>query len=834
MYLTLFKMKTRTFTSLSVAILASVGLIAAGMASGKSALMKTERLNRSTTESVDMDGDANIRKGSAPTATNDESNYVTLLEEDFSLMTNGSEEEFDETQYPLNYPQRQDLPDEFFHNPGWEGAGVHEAGGHIGLNYYYEYLATEDDVEMGGADYVGQVISIKDGGYLATPYMNLTGHIRVSFKARAFDYAVNFTCYIGNDNAEFVTVYPKDGWVEKTFEWEVASDEETQFAINAMFYNRGKLAIDDLKIESEQDYVIQVQKPRAIDFTYDGFTINWNSQPFATNYLVSLEGEKSLGEGPMQFNESFEGTPDSHFYWEGGEISNSEESKDGSKVLNLTSGDYIIFDGMKNTISAFEYSLLLKEGQQPSGFIYYEYYDGATWKSLGISTNVGSLMPGEWSVINSEDIDASLAWLGISIADKYKKIRCTFSCSDLAVDCLSIKFNYPVEIQPVCEDVATDNNYFIAEGLDHAQYEYYYTIKAVNKNGIESVPTARIHAKGIPAPRVLEATDVETRGAFTANWEAAPKAENYNLHIFGVNRVAENTHDYKLFEENFTNAKCTAPGAEFVGLGNGTTPESLDDYCDNQGWTGTGTIIGDGKIGCEGGNSMWGMVYELYSPEIDLDNNSGIYKVTVKGVAKNDDFITIQGDESDFDVIPALADVPFEKTVTLSEGRRGSRIMIYALNNSAFAITHFSVTQDLQQGDLVYSTIRYENYENETSARVRNLDLDRFPTYAYSLRSGYVLKGEEIVSNESERENVEILTTRVEGIDAEGNKIAYERDGDNLILTLQKEEQISVYSINGILVAQKRGSVGRNVIPLAAKGLYVVKVGENVRKFIIE
>lgn len=97
----------------------------------------------------------------------DPDRWETLIYEDFSLMTKGTEDAPDGTMYPEDYETTYNmyLPDDLFHTPGWFGLGVYQAGGNMALNYP------------------------GFGGVLNSPMMNMQGRIRMQLRVKCIDRA---------------------------------------------------------------------------------------------------------------------------------------------------------------------------------------------------------------------------------------------------------------------------------------------------------------------------------------------------------------------------------------------------------------------------------------------------------------------------------------------------------------------------------------------------------------------------------------------------------------------------------------------------------------------
>lgn len=86
-------------------------------------------------------------------------------------------------------------------------------------------------------------------------------------------------------------------------------------------------------------------------------------------------------------------------------------------------------------------------------------------------------------------------------------------------------------------------------GLDPAK-EYYFAICSHFLYSFS--PRTLIHANVIAVPEIKEAADIKKDG-FTAVWSPVTKADNYEVTLYGVNQVQEDTDSFIIFEEDFDN-----------------------------------------------------------------------------------------------------------------------------------------------------------------------------------------------------------------------------------------------------------------------------------------
>lgn len=132
--------------------------------------------------------------------------------------------------------------------------------------------------------------------------------------------------------------------------------------------------------------------------------------------------------------------------------------------------------------------------------------------------------------------------------------------------------------------------------------------------------SARVAARvNVPAPQVLEATDVTASG-FTANWQAVPGVDGYSVYCYEPVTISA-AGTYAVIEENFN----------LVNVGTTVEPEFSDDFIslEDYGWVTSPdwqTYFGVFARGMVSGI--------VYSPSMDLTNNNGKYTITLEVVGE--------------------------------------------------------------------------------------------------------------------------------------------------------------------------------------------------------
>ncbi len=201
--------------------------------------------------------------------------YSVVLEEDFSLMTAGAENDPDPNFINDEYNM---IPSRYTHVPGWGGRAVMQAGGAVCLGYYTD-------------PYVGTQMT----GQLETPELDLhrdQGKAFLSFRAKL----------LAPDQFDMITVR----WVAESDMLPITGEEQT-FPVNGIqwtdidveltgcpsnaviqvYADALELLIDDFKVEQ---YKAEIDAPKALkwtDFTGDSFTARWSAVDNADHYIFN-------------------------------------------------------------------------------------------------------------------------------------------------------------------------------------------------------------------------------------------------------------------------------------------------------------------------------------------------------------------------------------------------------------------------------------------------------------------------------------------------------------------------------------------------------------------
>ncbi len=204
-------------------------------------------------------------------------------------------------------------------------------------------------------------------------------------------------------------------------------------------------------------------------------------------------------------------------------------------------------------------------------------------------------------------------------------------------------------------------------------------------------------------PVVLPATDI-TSNAFTANWQPVDGAEAYCVFVY-IKDVAPGDGEYTIIDEDFN-------GIDFGSL---IEPAGGDEYGVNLSDMGYAFTYGWEIYAYP--NFVPSMVAGLlYSPYLDLENNGGNYRVHITTYANRDDQIRVESHGSgEKQVVIYTVEIDeyqstgmSTKTLEFDNGTRDlffSAINVTAEVGQADYIDRVQVTQDLQAGDVVYTTV---------------------------------------------------------------------------------------------------------------------------------
>lgn len=216
------------------------------------------------------------RAGTAPMrqVPEDGREYETVIYEDFSLMTAGSEDDPDK-----NYIENDDysIPSQYTHQPGWSGRGIMQAGGAVCIGKVTDPYTSKEMT-----------------GQIETPVTDLhrdNGKAYLSFRAKSLRPDVDMltirwvTDDVMGSVGEEQTTYI-NGTVWSTVNVDLTKCPEN--AIIQIWSEYNEVLIDDIKVEQ---YHSPIDSPKALkwtEYTGDSFVANWEAVEGADHYLLNV------------------------------------------------------------------------------------------------------------------------------------------------------------------------------------------------------------------------------------------------------------------------------------------------------------------------------------------------------------------------------------------------------------------------------------------------------------------------------------------------------------------------------------------------------------------
>lgn len=382
---------------------------------------------------------------------------------------------------------------------------------------------------------------------------------------------------------------------------------------------------------------------------------------------------------------------------------------------------------------------------------------------------------------NPEDFSMMQEYLGPISYKEYWQMY--FGLTDEA-------FNTPWYLtSPYCMYAFENTTSFTYTDLD-PEKQYYYAVCA---HYLHTFSPMEIHPMNeIAAPEVKAATDI-TSNSFTANWSAIAKADSYEVNLYGVNRVVEDSDNFIIFEEDFDNVGAFTTATDIYDP-DVVDPESgitLDDLISSPGWyikRLNHLLLVDGMLGLDDYN------YWLFTPDLYVAVDDKII-VTIRAEFISEDpifYVKFAGTEYQ---VPVQGNV-FEGEIELpTNGLDLAQLQISGPDYDYIYLDYIVVSQSLKKGDLTYTYLATEATES-TSLAFNGLDADRFDLYGYAVQA---VRGEEstaIYSQPSERMFVDLkngdsssVVTAIDTVDVveverynlEGKKLTAPTKGLNII-----------------------------------------------------
>lgn len=683
---------------------------------------------------------------------------AVLVDEDFSALTSGTYEKPDTTQmlaseYEGYSPNGIYIDNSLTKDGTWFGSQVYSAGGAIALKTY----------------------NPQQQAYLCTPLGDYSGDLTVTFRVKANPALVKTNngynklagssidiqiCYGGyngmsssntDDETGYYSVrlYEKDGWQEVTYTCKNYSANNDGYIC---FSTEGSIVLDDVKVKAGSSFLAQPVIEGITDFQKDNFTIVWQPTRKAFNYYVDLYTRHYLSDSDMQYTADFnDGTMPEGFESSSTAYSDNE-GVGGSKGLILKNDDSFTAPSSGNVYKTAHFSLNVVDPTVDPNDEYAKYYVLGGIE-IDVKTDDG------WNEIGS--YEASYFWNNPAIVkfeEDFKKLtaggftQLRLRVANLNEGAYVVLDDVDVTAKPAFEykivggDYSQDleNDYCFTANVKETTYtfkdldpntEYWYGVRAHYVSQFSE--RKFIHALGVATPKVSEATDIDSHGSFTANWQTVPKATGYTVNCYGVRYTDKADEDFPILEEDFSNVDASVTdatdAADATPINNEST-SSLDAYTKNPGWTGNNNNVAQGMLGADGDYD--GAGGRINTPMLYL-GNSDQCRFTVKIYAYEEDNLGIIMNGTTY-YLPVPDDGVLDGFFTLPVGQERQSIGFLSSCYAPFVIDYLKIGQDLPKGARTLTWLAGAETDAATASYTfTGLDAYDFDWYGYDVSSKY-------------------------------------------------------------------------------------------------
>lgn len=735
-----------------------------------------------------------------------------LIDEDFSAMTSGTVDAPDTTQflaYAYGAPGTTIDPS-LTKDGSWNGSKVYSAGGAIALKTYNPQSQAYINTPLG--DYSGDltitlrckantaVYNKTDGGY---SYSRGSG-LYIMICKGGYD---NLSLANTDDESGYynVRLYTNQGWTKVTYTVKNYSANKDGYIT---FYTEGSIVLDDIQITTKPTFLANPVVDGITDFQKDQFTFAWQPVRKAYNYYIDLYKKAYTSEEKGVWSQDFENfTADEN--WQTTGHTSAGEGCDESTALILNDGDSLT---MPTNGADYENCHFYLKIIDPT---VEEWYYTEGYIVLDVKTNEGWKNVGYYYAANFFNGDT------VKLEEEYKnfyngvqQVRIhpegISEGAYLIVDNVDIVAGRPFEYELVEGEnsvnygdysggnyiyydtqAATKPTQYTFTGLD-PETEYYYGVRAHYVYTFSE----RIlhHALGVAAPDVLPATDIDSRGSYTANWEKAPKATGYTVSCYGAYIAEADEQGHTVLEEDFDAIDGNVTSATSLGEAtplNNYDDISLNDYTQVPGWVGFYNALAQGMLCANGDGYYTGGT--ITTPMLDLSHGDEC-EVTLTAYGTAGDILIIRADGTNYQIqFPegGVIDGTFVLPVTASR----EQLEFFSYYSVPVGIDFIRVAQDLKQGDVVLTWLDDATVDgDQTSYTFTDLYDYGFEYYAYDVTSHFVMGHEETSS---------LTPSEIMIVDLEGG-VSY--TGISEVAGSESVKEVARYSINGLqLQAPQKG-----------------------------
>lgn len=622
------------------------------------------------------------------------------------------------------------------------------------------------------------------GAHLSTPLGDYSGDLTVTMRVRwapSFFGSGNEVGYVGSTGTTFSIhalvggyevpqsakseigsyglssnrFYEPYGWQELTFKFR---NESANNDGHLQIFCNDAVEIDWIKVTDDDTFLAAPTIEPISDCTEDSFTINWQPVRRSFGYYFDLWKTVYTGDGVDLLYDFNDGTLPEGVTAEGCAIAENQGTG-GSSALMLGNGG---LDECFSTpdygvgLDSFETKLKFELGNADNmdAMVIYEGLGSEGWVQLGYLNCDGYWTPADQYVtvkLNGNKFEGQYSAIRIFTQGLTENDR-------VYIDDIKAFALRPYELERVWEEFSSfydpddddyGYNYYDSteSHLDPTHYtfmnlepesEYWYRVRSHYMYDFSV--SEKMHALYVLPPVLKEVTGVEG-GSYTAAWNDVPKAQNYTVTNYKVERAEAGDREHTIFLETFSGCEGGSGLGNMRPLGN-TDGGNLDEYTDYKGWTGSSNLIGDGMIGVA--EYSYGYVQ---TPPLMLNPYRGECLVYVEAVGFTGDKLLVMCEKSgvkgtiDFDESGMIS-----AWFILPEPVAGEEIAFESYYYMEFALTGFEVVQEVYEGDY----IRTFDSRAKVGAGVQNYTftgLDESGTYAFDVVSEFKSGNESVTSS---------------------------------------------------------------------------------------
>lgn len=638
--------------------------------------------------------------------------------------------------------------------------------------------------QSGGSAYIGFIKSPygEDTGFITTPPADLSGNsgtFTVRFRARSV-LPEGDELIISNFNPESSTPYISSASVFITNEWTDYTVEMNQGIEKSRLQFctlYGGWIFDDFSVTSEG-----VPAPSEFEvLSYKGteMTVRWNAVEGAEAYVYDIRYPNDMSGSDLYFKKGEKTTDNT--------LTVTGLDPDTRYYINVAT----VIGGKQSAYSqAFDITPILAtpEAIRPTD------YDGASFTA---------------------------SWKPVENADLY--VLNVYSYIDGGTrDEVVVPFITNQEV------TATS---FQVTGIDKNTI-YYFTVQAKNDNGdISDISTAIQILPVIDAPVAKPATEVGSN-SFVAHWDKVANANIYEATTY-KEHTALAAEAFAVADANLDLYESTGSLSypQAVGAALSLPRESGAFY-----WYINRAAVMDGGVGLDNTLALfYGMAY-LYSPMFDFTPFDGkaTFEITL-GSANATQAVVALAEADDQQMLTEIESVELPVTSTMTtqrveftKGTNNACILVYATNGTYLMFRDFKLTVDMPEGSKIEFPYDQMVVEDGTACRFEEVEYGAGERISYSVVAAKVTAEAQILSKPSNRIYVD-FSSSVEAVDGAAAPKAFV-NGETLFVRNPNADLVEVFDLAGTCILTD--NTGRETItaPLAARGVYIVKVGDKAIK----